>query len=93
MVKATVPKEGPGTVDVTIQTAGGVSTPNPPADKYTYEPPPVVTSISPYTGPSEGGNTVTISGLYFNGTPVDVDFGGMPATDVKVGPTCKFSVP
>jgi hypothetical protein len=32
---------------------------------FTYVPPPVITSVSPSTGPTIGGNTVTISGSGF----------------------------
>jgi len=85
------PSKKAGTVDVQLFTDVGTSATS-PADQYTYELPPVVTGVSPYTGPGGGGNTVTISGSNFNGTPVEVDFGGLPATGVTVGPTCKYSV-
>jgi C1A family cysteine protease len=85
------PSKKAGTVDVQLFTDLGTSATS-PADRFTYELPPEVTGVSPDTGPGGGGNTVTISGSYFNGTPVEVDFGGLPATGVTVGPTCKYSV-
>ncbi len=47
---------------------------------------PVVTKVSPSTGPATGGTTVTITGTGFpTGTTVTVDFGSSnPATNVKV---------
>jgi len=57
------PPGTPGTVDVTVTTAAGVSA-IVPGDQLTYvaEGPPVVSAVSPRAGPSEGGTTVYISG-------------------------------
>ena len=66
---------GTGTVDVTVTNATGTSaTSN--ADKYTYPAPPgpVVTSVNPTSGPTKGGNAVTINGT-----------GLTSATSVKFG--------
>ena len=97
---ATTPK-GSGTVDVTATVAALTSRPNPPADHFTYTtggggggggvpvgPPsttPVVTGVSPSTGPSAGGTAVTVTGDNFStgaGTTT-IDFGpGNPGTSV-----------
>ena len=78
-ITATSPA-GTGTVDVTVTTPDGTSTTS-PADKFTYNDEPVVTGISPLTGPVGGGTTVTISGMNFTGA-TDVYFG---AIDVPAG--------
>ncbi len=70
-ITATAPT-GTGTVPVTVTTANGAGTsPN----QYTYVAPParpVVTGISPATGPDAGGTSVTITGTNLaNATAVD----------------------
>ncbi len=53
---------GTGTVDVTVQTAGGTSATS-AADQFTYLAAPIVTGITPPSGPLAGDNTqVTITG-------------------------------
>ena len=69
-----------GKLEVVVSDKYGASTEGP---SFTYEPPPppVVTSISPPSGPSEGGTLVTIEGSGF--TPdVKVTIGGQ-ATSVE----------
>ena len=73
--------------DVTVTTPGGTSATS-AADQYTYEPVPTVTGVSPGSGPSVGGNTVTITGEDFTGgtgfiTPSAVLFGTVPATSFR----------
>jgi hypothetical protein len=62
---------------VIIKTAGGKSA-SVPADQFTYLPLPKVTSVSPKSGPSAGGTTVTISGQFSNNVS-QVLFGGKSA--------------
>ena len=45
----------------TITTPDGTSTPS-SSDRFTYVPPPAVTQVSPATGLTSGGTTVTITG-------------------------------
>jgi hypothetical protein len=59
-VTATAPA-GTGTVDVTVTTPGGTSLVG-PADMYVFTLLPTVASLSPASGPSLGGNSVTITG-------------------------------
>ncbi|GHJ39550.1 S-layer family protein [Streptomyces sp. TS71-3] len=68
---------GSGTVPVTVTTAGGTSN----ALSYTYVSVavPVLTSLSPTSGPTAGGNTVTINGMNLSGA-TQVRFGLNPAT-------------
>ena len=57
---------GVGTVDITVTTPGGTSAVG-AADEFTYTPVPVVTGVSPDTGPTVGGTTVTITGERLHG--------------------------
>jgi hypothetical protein len=83
-ITASAPASTAGTFDVTVTTPGGTSltTSN---DQYTYTapPPPAVSSVSPTSGPTAGGNTVTISGTGFTGTTA-VNFGTTAATTLTV---------
>jgi len=80
-ISATVPA-GVGAVDVTVTTPGGQS-PTSAADKFTYIPRPVVSSVSPASGPRTGGTTVTISGTGMTDASA-VSFGGVPARHFTV---------
>ena len=65
---------------MTVTTAGG-TTATSAADKFTYTVPPVptVTGVSPASGPSTGGTTVTVTGTGLTGASA-VNFGaGNPA--------------
>ena len=72
---------GSGTVDVTVSTPGGPSTTS-SADQYAYGP-PSVSAVNPVTGPTTGGNTVTITGTNFV-SGATVDFGSNAGTSVNV---------
>ena len=76
-ITATSPA-GTGTVDVTVTTVGGTSATS-PADQFTYVAAPTVTSISPTSGPTGGGTSVTITGTNLGGASA-VDFGSNAAT-------------
>ena len=73
---------GAGTVNVTVITPGGTSVTS-PADQFTYEPAPTVTTISPTSGPASGGTPVTITGTNFTGATT-ADFGGVAGTGLVV---------
>jgi len=76
---------GSGTVDVAVTTPGGTST----AGMFTYQAPqsattpppahPAVTGLSPASGPTGGGTSVTISGSNLSGAS-RVSFGGAAGT-------------
>jgi uncharacterized repeat protein (TIGR02543 family) len=75
---------GSGTAAVAVTTAGGESG----SVGFTYysaaaQTIPGVTSVSPSSGPSEGGNTIAISGTGFTGVN-SVYFGSTEATGVNV---------
>lgn len=65
-----------GTVNVSVTNAIGVSTSVPNSQFTFFSPVPVVTAVSPTTGPTGGGSTVTITGIRFTGT-FRVAFGGV----------------
>ena len=67
-----------GTIDITATAVGGTSATS-SADKYTYEPPPAVTGVAPPTGPTGGGNSVTVTGTTFESA------GQFTTTSVLVG--------
>ncbi|RKP59156.1 autotransporter domain-containing protein [Pararobbsia silviterrae] len=73
---------GTGTVNVTVTTPGGTSAVN-GLDQYTYLSAPTVASISPSTGSTAGGTSVTITGTNFTGA-TGVKFGTTAATNVFV---------
>ncbi|MGW2375386.1 IPT/TIG domain-containing protein [Kitasatospora sp. NPDC001683] len=67
----------PSAVGVTVTTAGGTSN----ALTYTYVAAsvPSLSSLSPASGPTSGGNTVTLNGTSLSGA-TSVMFGANPAT-------------
>ncbi|MBN8422717.1 MAG: IPT/TIG domain-containing protein [Verrucomicrobia bacterium] len=70
-----------GTVSVAVTTVGGTSADN---TLFTYElAVPAVTDISPASGTSAGGTTVTLTGRSFTGA-TSVTFGGTAATRLVV---------
>jgi hypothetical protein len=73
-LRVTAPAGTAGQVDIRVSTAYGTSAVV-TADHYEYVAPPVVTGISPGTGPAAGGTKVTITGTGFTG-----------ATHVRFGP-------
>ena len=76
-ITVSAPAGAVGPVNVTVTTAGGTSN----ALTYTYvaAPVPAIVSLSPNSGPTAGGNTVTISGSNLSGATL-VLFGGNAAT-------------
>lgn len=60
-LKVRTPASTVGTVDVKVTTPGGVSDAS-PAAKYTFEPAPVISAMSPNHGFLRGGDTITITG-------------------------------
>ena len=73
---------GSGTVDVRVTTPGGTSATS-AADRFTYVPAPIVTAVSPNTGPAAGGTTVIITGSGFTGAS-KVLFGTVQARIITV---------
>jgi hypothetical protein len=74
---------GSGSVNVTVTTPAGTS-PISSSDTFVYTSPvPSVSSVSPASGSTAGGNTVTLGGNGFTGATT-VSFGGNPATGITV---------
>jgi alpha-tubulin suppressor-like RCC1 family protein len=80
-ITATAPP-GTGTVNVTVTTPAGTS-PTSAADRYTYQAPPTITTLSIKSGPAAGGTTVTITGTEF-ATATKVAFGSTSAVEFTV---------
>jgi tyrosinase len=81
-ITATSPA-GTGTVDITVTTPVGTSAAS-GTDQFTYTAPqPVVTAISPTSGTTAGGDTVTLTGTGFTGATA-VAFGPSPAATFTV---------
>ncbi|WP_216295903.1 IPT/TIG domain-containing protein, partial [Delftia acidovorans] len=72
-ITATAPAGAAGTVDVRVTTPGG-TTATSAADQFTYVAAPTVSSLSPTSGSSLGGSTVTLTGTNFTGATA-VTFG------------------
>jgi hypothetical protein len=81
-VTATSPAKSAGTVDVTVVTPGGTTSVT-SADQFTYEAVPTVSGVSPSTGPSTGGTSVTVTGTNLTGATA-VDFGTTPGSSIVV---------
>jgi len=81
-ITATPPAHAAGTVDVVVTGPGGASA-NTTADNFTYTALPVITGVSPASGPTAGGTVVTITGFNFTGA-TSVAFEGTPGTSITV---------
>lgn len=77
---------GTGLADVVLTGAGGVTTTAAQQFAYVAEDGPVLTGVTPDSGPLTGGNTVVIGGTGLDGT-TDVTFDGVPATIVDATDT------
>src|SRR6202020_1454647 len=82
-ITAVSPAQAAATHAIAVTTPAGTS-PNVKADQFTYSAaPPAITSISPTSGPTSGGTTLTITGTGFTGA-TKVVFGGVAATSFSV---------
>lgn len=73
-ITATSPATGPGTVDVTVASAGGTDVTG-SSDRFTFVAAPTITSLSPASGPLNGGNQIVITGTGLAAV-TSVDVGG-----------------
>lgn len=88
---ATSPAHSAGTVDIRVSNVYGMSA-DTVADNFTYTGTlPVVSSVSPPSGPTTGGTTVTILGSGFT-SGSEVDFGVTPATNVTFNSSTQLTV-
>jgi hypothetical protein len=86
----TTPAHAAGWVHVRVVTTHGTS-PTGSADRFRFVAPPSVASLSPATGPTTGGTTVTIAGGGFESVH-QVLFGSTPATSMTVTSTTFLQV-
>lgn len=84
-ITAVAPARTAGTVDIVVTSPQGSSA-NTTADNYTYGSAPVITSISPSSGPTAGGTLITITGSGFTGATA-VQFDGTNVTPTVVSDT------
>jgi hypothetical protein len=89
-ISASVPAGAVGTVDITVTTTGGASTAT-AGDQYTYVGAPTVTAVSPRSGPSSGGQSLTVTGTGF-GPGATVTVGGTLAGAVNVVSATQLTV-
>ncbi|GAA2744146.1 hypothetical protein GCM10009868_20680 [Terrabacter aerolatus] len=80
-LRVTLPPHAEGDVDVRVVTPGGTS-PVVTGSRFTYQNPPVVTSVSPASGPLAGGTVVTLRGTSFTDVSA-VQIGNVAATSWK----------
>jgi hypothetical protein len=73
-ITVTSPAHAAGPVDVTVTNITSGTSPTSANDKFTYIGIPVVTGISPGSGPAAGGTSVTITGTNLTGAST-VTFG------------------
>ncbi|MFI8435608.1 IPT/TIG domain-containing protein [Streptomyces sp. NPDC079020] len=86
----TVPTaSGVGTVPITVSTAGGTAD----GITYTYLANPELTALAPASGPTSGGNLVTLTGIHLASTeevvfgPDAVHVGGQNASFTVISDT------
>ena len=77
-ITAVAPARAAGAVTLSVTTPGGTATAT-----YTYSTTPTITSLSPLSGTTSGGVTVTITGTNFTGA-TGVTFGGVNASSFTV---------
>ncbi len=86
----TAPAHGSGAANVHVVTSLGTSLAV-DADLYTFLAAPVVTAVSPTSGPRAGGTTVTVTGSGFTGA-THVLFGNTPGTGLSVTSDTQLTV-
>jgi IPT/TIG domain len=89
-ITATAPPGAPGIVDVTVTNSGGTSAIS-TADHFKYTP--SVTSVTPNSGSTAGGTSVTVTGSGFAlGSTTIFKFGSPKATAVNCSSSTKCTM-
>lgn len=88
---AVSPASAPGSVDITLTNSAGQSVAV-SADRFTFTPPPTVSSVTPNTGPAAGGTSVTVTGLNFLVGKTTFKFGTAKATSVNCTSTTECTM-
>ncbi|MGA2530952.1 MAG: IPT/TIG domain-containing protein [Acidimicrobiales bacterium] len=78
-------------MDITISTAGETSATT-SADRFSYEPVPTITSVSPSSGPVAGRTVVSVTGAGFVAGATTAKFGTSGATAISCTSTTSCSV-
>ena len=81
--EATINSTTPGTATVTAQVYGAPGLTGPDTVQVDFVPLPVVSGISPATGPAAGGTVVTVTGSGLTGAST-VQFGAHAGSDLQV---------
>ncbi|MFF3689572.1 IPT/TIG domain-containing protein [Streptomyces sp. NPDC002187] len=82
-ITAMTPVHAAGAATVTVTTPGGTSNPDNPTAYFYYAAPPALTSITPSSGTTAGGTTVTLAGNELLGaTNVSFDTTAAPSFTV-----------
>jgi hypothetical protein len=84
LINAVTPAGAAGATTVTVLNLDGQTDTS--ANAFIYIAPPVITSVSPASGPTAGGTAIAISGSGFQAGAI-VTVGGNPATGVTVTTT------
>ena len=84
-ITATTPATAPGPVDVTVTSAGGTDVTG-SFDLFTFVAAPTITSLSPASGPLNGGNQIVVTGTGLADV-TSVDVGGAYAAIQEQGDT------
>jgi formylglycine-generating enzyme required for sulfatase activity len=79
-ITAVTPPGLVGARDVSVVTTGGIAT---LSGGFTYAAPPTLAFVTPTSGPTGGGTTITLTGTNLLGTSA-VRVGGISATNVQV---------
>jgi hypothetical protein len=92
-ITATSPAHAAGVTNVRVTTPVGQSAVVTPTDQFTYAVAvaPSVSAVSPSSGSTAGGTSVTIAGTGFTGATA-VSFGGVAATNVVVNSSTSVTV-
>jgi hypothetical protein len=86
-IRFTTPATSASVVDIGVVTAGGSATLSNGIEFTSSALVPIVTSITPATGPIAGGTSITVTGLYFSGSYSDLvsaAIGGVSGSSVLI---------
>ena len=82
------PINSSGATDVAVTTSNGTGT---STNGFTYYGPPTIITISPSSGSTEGGTSVTITGSEYIHDNTSVTFNGVDATNVVVNDSTELT--
>jgi hypothetical protein len=85
-ITVTTPAHAAGQIDVSVTNTTGTSATGGAGDRFTFDTTPTVTSVSPSSGTTAGGTSVTVTGTGFL-TANGVKFGSSSATFAVVSDT------